>query len=143
MARKQFTLRTEPHVAEVGGVELLFRPEVDGDEFLDGYVELQETQAKLGDGKTDVSPEVLREATVAVRAFLARWMLPESQERFAAMRLPQRVEVGLLEWLLGEEVYGAGRPTGQPSGSVPASPPPGMRGTGSSRSRGSTPGRGR
>ncbi|TDC29496.1 hypothetical protein E1211_25905 [Micromonospora sp. 15K316] len=143
MARKSFTIRTEPHVAEVGDVELLFRPEVDGDEFLDGYVELQDAQKKLGGSEKDLSPEALREATAAVRAFLARWMLPESQQVYATMRLPQRVEASLLEWLMGEEVYGQGRPPTSPSDSSPRPPSPGIRGTGSSRSKASTPARGR
>lgn len=38
MATKRFSLHTEPHVAEIGDdLAFEFRPEVDGDEFLDAY----------------------------------------------------------------------------------------------------------
>lgn len=143
MARKQFQLRTEPHAAVVGDVELLFHPEVMGDEWLDAYEELQAAQKNV-DTK-DPDPASLRAATQAMRDFLARRMLPESAETFAGMRLPDRILVELVEWVA--ELYGGGsggdRPTGSSGGSVPASPRPGSRGTASSRSRGSNPGRGR
>ncbi|MFC8466010.1 hypothetical protein [Streptomyces sp. NPDC057250] len=52
------------------------------------------------------------------------------------MRLPSRVLVELLEWVV--ELYSGGenRPTTSSSGSAPASSSPGTRGRGASRSRG-------
>lgn len=143
MARKSFALRTEPHVAEIGDVELLFRPEVMGDEFLDGYVRLREAQKRVDSEGSDL--EALREVSRVMREFLAGLMLPESAATFAGMRLPDRVLVELLEWTA--ELYGGGsggdRPTGSSGGSAPRSPSPGTRGTVSSRSRASTLVRGR
>ncbi|WP_369387929.1 hypothetical protein AB5J72_10195 [Streptomyces sp. CG1] len=55
MTRRQSTLNTEPHVAELGDVELKFVPEVMGDEFLDGYAALIERQRELGAGAGDLS----------------------------------------------------------------------------------------
>lgn len=85
--RKTFAIRTEPHVAEIGdNVELLFQPEVMGDEFLDAYERLKETQRGLGvevDDLANVDPDRLRQTVGALRVFLAQLMLPESAERFA------------------------------------------------------------
>lgn len=85
MARKQFSLNTQPHVAELGDVELLFIPEVLGDEFLDGYGKLTEAQAKVSgaDDLSKASPEELRALYGAMRAFLVGLMTPESAARFA------------------------------------------------------------
>jgi hypothetical protein len=59
----------------------------------------------------------------------------------ASMPLPDRVLVGLMEWVL--ELYGGGRPPTSSTGSSAASPPRGSRGTGTSRSKASTRARGR
>ncbi|MFC4060257.1 hypothetical protein ACFOWE_18285 [Planomonospora corallina] len=56
------------------------------------------------------------------------------------LRLPDRVHIELMGWLT--EVYGQRPPTLSP-GSAAASPPPGARSTGSSRSKGSTRAAGR
>lgn len=142
--RKRFAIRTEPHVAEIGDdVELLFQPEVMGDEFMDAYSQLQEAQKKLPadpEQLAQVDPKVIKQAKAAVREFLAEMMLPESAEQFGKLRLPDRVLTDLLHWVV--ELYGD-RPTGSSSGSAPASPPGGTSGTGSSRSKASTRTRGR
>jgi hypothetical protein len=86
VARKTFTINTEPHVADVGGTELLFQPEVMGDQFLDHYEQLRDAQAALGVDVGDLSkvePARLREVVGALRTFLARMMMPESAARFA------------------------------------------------------------
>lgn len=75
-----------PHEAEIGDTSYLFEPEVLGDEFLDRYERLQEANRKLNVdpanlGDTDLSK--VREATVAMRVFLASLMLPESASGFA------------------------------------------------------------
>lgn len=58
------------------------------------------------------------------------------------LRLPDRVLVELLEWVV--ELYGGGqRPPTSSGGSAPASPPAGRRGMGVSPSKGSTRARGR
>ncbi|MFF2964221.1 hypothetical protein ACFVT1_36260 [Streptomyces sp. NPDC057963] len=148
MARKSFALRTESHVAEIGDdIELEFQPEVMGDEFLDAYEALQDTYTELGvdpSNAAGMTPAQLRTTTDAVRAFLAGLMLPESAAQFDTMRLPHRVIVALLEWTM--EIYGGNggqRPPTSSNGSAAASPPRGTRGTASSRSKGSTPARGR
>jgi hypothetical protein len=175
--RRSFTINTEPHVAEVGEHELLFQPEVMGDEFLDAYTKLREVQSAGGvdvDDLANLDPAELRKVTAALRVFLAGLMLPESAEVFArwevkagsgkavlgtygtpeeaeaeaakkhgakvtdaSLRLPDRVLVELLEWVV--ELYGSGataRPTGSSSGSAQASPSRGMRGRAGSPSRG-------
>ncbi|MCX5326275.1 hypothetical protein [Streptomyces sp. NBC_00120] len=178
---RTFTLNTTPHVATVGETELLFQPEVMGDEFLDAYESLQDSQQSLGVDVNNLAaadPENLRAVVRSLRLFLARLMLPESAQTFAqwevvkngqavsthatpdeaaqaasevkgattvkdaGMRLPDRVLVELLEWVV--ELYGGGqRPTGLSSGSVQASPPPGTRGRAVSPSKASTRARGR
>ncbi|MFZ3595034.1 hypothetical protein [Streptomyces sp. BH104] len=83
---RTFTLNTEPHVATVGDTDLLFQPEVMGDEFLDAYEGLQETQKTLGvdvNNLGSAEPENLRAVTRALRVFLSRLMLPESAQTFA------------------------------------------------------------
>lgn len=137
--KKTFALQTEPHIADVGGTELQFRPEVLGDEFLDFYSPIQEARQQLaasGEDMTNVPVEQIRELNATIRNFLGQLMLPESRETFVGMRLPDRVLVELLEWSL--ELYGGGsqRPPTSSNGSATASRPPGTRGKGASRSRG-------
>lgn len=144
MATKKIALNIEPHVAEVGDHTLLFQPEVMGEEFIDAYAELQEVHRRLSldtDDLAGTDSEILREASAATRSFLARFMLPESAEEFTGMRLPGRVHVELLEWVV--ELYGGGRPPTSSPASAPASPRAGTRGTGTSRSKASTRTRGR
>ncbi|GAA2948122.1 hypothetical protein ACFPN0_15320 [Kitasatospora cinereorecta] len=84
--KKTFQLHTEPHVAEIGDVELLFVPEVMGDEFLDNYERLREAQTSIGVDVSDlnkVEPAKLRQVVGSLRLFLARLMVEESAERFA------------------------------------------------------------
>jgi hypothetical protein len=120
MARKSFTINTEPHVATVGDLELEFKPEVIGGEFLEAYGELREAQSVLSEGKPgELSAEQARDVHKAMREFLAGFMLPHSAEAFSAVSLPDRILVQLLEWI--SEVYGGGstaRPTGRSSGSA-------------------------
>ncbi|MDN3056843.1 hypothetical protein PH213_20275 [Streptomyces sp. SRF1] len=177
--KKTFALNTEPHVADVGGTELLFQPEVMGDDFMDAYAELREAQRGSGvdpDDLSDADPGQLRQVSRALRGFLAHLMLPESAELLTrldvvadgaviasfqdleeaqehadhttgakvvdGLRLPDRVLVELMEWVI--ELYGGGeRPPMSSSVSAKASPPAGRPGTGASRSRGSTRTRGR
>ncbi|KQW11405.1 hypothetical protein [Streptomyces sp. Root369] len=85
MATKDFAVRTEPHVANLGALgELHFIPEVFGDEFLDGYTQVQAAQAALSGEQdlTKMDPEALRDVYGSMRGFLARLMTPESAERF-------------------------------------------------------------
>lgn len=83
---RTFTLNTEPHVATVGETQLLFQPEVMGDEFLDAYEALQASQKQLGVDVNNLAaaePENLRAVVRALRLFLARLMLPESAKILA------------------------------------------------------------
>lgn len=138
MAKKTFTLNTEPHIAEIGDVQLAFQPEVMGDEFLDAYEALREAQSALGvdmDDLSAVESSQLRQVSAALKTFLARLMLPGSAEMFTEMRLPDRVLIELMEWSV--ELYGSGgnRPTGRSSGSAQASPRTGTPGRAPSRSK--------
>jgi len=84
VAVREFALNTEPHVAKVGETELLFQPEVMGDEFLEAYATMRDATKR--DKGVDVealdtsSPEALRSVTRGLRLFLAQLMLPESAE---------------------------------------------------------------
>ncbi|MEU2487025.1 hypothetical protein ABZ593_20755 [Streptomyces sp. NPDC012617] len=176
MATRKFALNKEPHAAEIGDTQLLFQPEVMGDEFMDAYAALRDAQdaAGIDVGNLDnVDPNTMRHVSRALRDFLAKVMLPESAqlmtqvdvvnagtvlgsyrtweeaEEHAAkvqgaratnsLRLPDRVIVELMEWVV--ELYGGGadrRPPTSSSGSAKASPRTGRRGTGASPSKGST-----
>lgn len=144
MAKKTFALNTDPHVATVGDTDLLFKPEVMGDEFMDYYGALKETYAELGideSDMSDLSTEQLKKSEAAVRTFVSSTMLEESVKIFSTMRLPTRVLLQLLDWVM--EVYGDGRPPTSPSGSSKASAPPGTPSMATSRSTGPTRTRGR
>lgn len=85
MARKQFTLQHEPHVAEVGDIELYFKPEIYGDEFLDAYSALQDTHRELGTDLNDLnslSGDKLRALYGTMRTFLKELMTEESAKQF-------------------------------------------------------------
>lgn len=87
VATKKFAINTEPHVAEIGDdYQLLFRPEVMGDEFLDAWARLQQTLQDLGidEGNLRGAPaEKLRLANRAVRVFLRTFMLEDSARLYA------------------------------------------------------------
>ncbi|MEZ3180818.1 hypothetical protein KYY02_19620 [Streptomyces pimonensis] len=86
--RKSFALNTEPHVADIGGTELKFEPEVMGDEFMDAYAELREAQRAKGIGLEDLAeadPKDIRRTMRSLRLFLARQMLPESAQFFTRL----------------------------------------------------------
>ncbi|GAA2945975.1 MULTISPECIES: hypothetical protein [Streptomyces] len=82
--KKSFALNTDPHVAAIGDTELLFEPEVMGDEFMDAYAEMQAAQqrdtSRDDDDRGSGSADSLRAVVGGVRQFLARLMLPESAE---------------------------------------------------------------
>lgn len=138
MATKRFSLHTETHVAEIGtDLAFEFQPEVDGDQFLDAYDTLKERYSQLqfggGAGLEGVQTSDLREAIGAVRAFLAELMLPADAARFATAKLPNRVVLQLLEWVM--EIYGGGRPPTPSPASATTSRPGGTRGMARSRSK--------
>lgn len=137
MAKKQFTLNKEPHEAQIGDdVTLLFAPEVDGDDFLDHYTELQDGLKELHVDLSDLANadvEKVRATKGVLRTFMSKLMLPESRAEFEGLKLPDRVLIELLEWAV--ELYGGGRPSGSSNGSAPASSSPGTRGRAPSRSR--------
>lgn len=143
MAKTVIAIRTEPHVAEVGDVELKFQPEVVADEFLQAFAEMQDAHTQLKAAGGGINIEAAKAERAALRKFIAVPMLPESREVFAAMVLPDHALLALMQWLMSEEVYGAGRPTGQSAESASASSTPGPRSTSGGRSRASTPARGR
>lgn len=102
MATKSFAINTEPHVADVGGTQLLFQPEVVGAEFAQAYAELREVQKSVKGNKAsstkhakddDTSPETLLKLNHAMRSFLSGFMLPESAEIFSRHELTHKGEV--------------------------------------------------
>jgi len=130
MAERSFEINVDPHVFNVGGARLLLQPEVVGAEFATAYAELRKVQQRVqqsqkaakGASSTKhktadadgIDAEVLTELHEAMRSFLRRFMLPESQEVFDGLRLPDRILVAMLE--AAAELYGstgdADRPTG-------------------------------
>ena len=104
MATKTFHLNTEPHTANVGEHRFQFEPEVVGAEFATAYAELQALQAEV-DGDSE-DPKLLVKLDASIREFLATFMLPESREAFAEVKLPTRILVGMLQWVA--ELYGGG-----------------------------------
>ncbi|MGJ5693807.1 hypothetical protein ACM6RM_11585, partial [Streptomyces pratensis] len=79
--RKSFALHTEPHVAEIGDLELLFSPEVMGDAFMDAYTEMRETQAAEGGAAPDPAAEGLsmHRASRASGEVLAGFLMQDDQ----------------------------------------------------------------
>lgn len=115
MATKSFAINTEPHVADVGGTELLFQAEVIGAEFAQAYAQLRTVQQKVKGTKASstkhakeesLDPDVLVELHHAMKAFVRGFLLPESQTVFDRLRLPDRILVQLMEWVA--ELYGSG-----------------------------------
>lgn len=118
MATKTFEIRTEPHEAVIGANTLLLEPEVIGAEFAQAYASLREVQAKVKGAqagkpsstkhaKADgIDAGILTELSEAMRSFVRRFMLPDSQAVFDGLRLPDRILVQLMEYVA--ELYGGG-----------------------------------
>lgn len=118
MASRTFAINTTPHEAIIGDTTLLFEPEVLGAEFAQAYDMLRTVQQKVkgAEGgkasstkhaKADsVDASVLADLSDAMRVFVATFLLDESREAFAGMRLPDRVLVQLMEY--AAELYGGG-----------------------------------
>ena len=118
MASRDFVINTEPHVANIGTDQLLFRPEVVGAEFAEAYAKLVDVQTKVNErrgvkssstkhAKADaVDPKTLVELNAAMREFLSGLMMPDSQKKFETLAVPDRILVQLLEWV--SELYGGG-----------------------------------
>ncbi len=118
MASKTFEIRTEPHVATVGKVELFFEPEVVGAEFAAAYDKLRAVQTRVAASQgnkssstkhakaADPDGSILTEAGTAVREFVRGFLVPDSRTVFDQMRIPDRVLHQLLEWTT--ELYGGG-----------------------------------
>lgn len=89
--KKTFALHTTPHVADVGGTDLQFQPEVMGDEFMDAYAELIDAQKTASgidlEDPDGIDPVKLRGAARAMRTFLARVMMPDSAEFFTRLHV--------------------------------------------------------
>lgn len=140
--RKRFTVNTEPHVAEIGDDEFLFKPEAYTDELMDAWASLRtledataQTRTKDPDDGTPVDPtevvERAKRASASIRQFVVSMMLEASIPRFNEVKLPDRVLIELMRWVM--EVYGL-RPTGSSNGSSESSPTtnPGDESTGTS-----------
>jgi len=118
MTTKTFAIRTEPHEAIIGSAVLLFEPEVLGSEFAEAYDTLREVQRKVkavkGNGSSstkhakaeDLDTDTLIELSNAMRNFVSRFLLVDSREVFAGLRLPDRVLAELMEYVA--ELYGSG-----------------------------------
>lgn len=118
MATKTFEIRTQPHEAVIGPHTLLLEPEVIGSEFAQAYAAIREVQAKVKGAQASkgsstkhakvdgLDADVLTELSEAMRAFVRRFMLPDSQTVFDGMRVPDRILVKLMEYVA--ELYGGG-----------------------------------
>lgn len=114
MAERTFEIRTEPHVAHVGGIDLLFEPEVIGSEFVAAYTKFQAVEARVSaprKGLNDAQKlaadlEAVNDVEAAMREMLAQFIMPVSRPAFDELRLPQRLLVGMIEWTA--ELYGGG-----------------------------------
>lgn len=106
MAEKSFEIRTETHVATVGPHRFEFEPEVEGATFAGAYAELRAAQAALKAAGDNIGAEELAAVSAAMRMFVGRFMLEESRERFATIKLPDRVLTQMLSW--SAELYGGG-----------------------------------
>ena len=118
MATRNFAINTEPHEAVIGGVTLLFEPEVIGAEFAEAYEQLRAVQQKVKGAQAgkasstkhakadSVDALVLGELSDAMREFVGTFLVAESREVFASLRLPDRILVQLMEW--AAELYGGG-----------------------------------
>jgi hypothetical protein len=119
MASKSFAINTEPHEAKVGDTVLFFEPEVIGAEFAQAYDALRKVQAKVKANKgakasstkhakeeEALDTETLIEISDAMRSFIRQFLLSESRDKFASMRVPDRVLSELMEWVA--ELYGGG-----------------------------------
>lgn len=115
MAEKTFAINTAPHVATIGDVKLQFEPEVIGAAFAEAYSELKTAQQGVKDAGDDVGPAELKAVNEGMRAFLRRFMLPETQQTFDTVRLPDRILVQLMEWVAGLYGGGSGNDHGGPS----------------------------
>jgi hypothetical protein len=106
MTTKKFAINQEPHKAEIGEHTILFQPEAVGAAFVQAYSGLREVQKQVTAAGDEVDADLLTAVNTEMRAFLARFMLPESAELFETLKLPDRVLVQLLEWVA--ELYGGG-----------------------------------
>lgn len=130
MASRNFAINTEPHEAVIGSTTLLFEPEVIGAEFAEAYEQLRAVQQKVKGAqggkasstkhaKADTADAaVLGELSQAMREFVNTFLLEESREAFASLRLPDRILVQLMEW--AAELYGGGSGGGGAEGNTDA-----------------------
>lgn len=117
MAIKTFHLNEEPHTIVVGGYTFLFTPEAGGAEFASAYSALStaQTAAKnsaAAEGEA-VSAEALADVSAALRAFVREFMLPQTVDAFDGVKLPDRVLMGMVEFLA--ETYAGGNDPGTSS----------------------------
>ncbi|WP_224281768.1 hypothetical protein [Streptomyces sp. LS1784] len=103
--RRTFTINTEPHVAEIGDVELLFRPEVMGDEFPDAYTKLRRT---LGVRQPPADPPPRRPLLALGwgSGVQRMWAMPGHREAWPhGLRCRRRrIASGGNGWLMGVDV---------------------------------------
>lgn len=144
MTTQKFQINTEPHVAEIGDdIRLEFQPEVYTDELMDAWAELRSLQTTADEAEQkSKDPAVIKEralaATAALRGFLSGMMLPESQTRFAEVKLPDRILIDVQRWIL--EVYGLRPTTASSDSSTPSDDPTtGLPSSGDSSVEASTP----
>lgn len=106
MATKQFHINTEPHVAEIGDVKLLFSPEIEGAEFASAYARLMERQEELTADGAENDPATIGKLDACIREFINELLLEESREDLAKTRIPLRILTSMLQWIA--EIYGGG-----------------------------------
>lgn len=111
MAEKSFAINDEPHVAKLGSVEFLFKPEVIGADFADAYAILREAQAEIAAaskaGGESMSGETLKKMNESMRSFIRSFLMDESKKAFDTTAIPDRVLIQLMNWTA--ELYGGGQ----------------------------------
>jgi hypothetical protein len=111
MASKTFHLNDQPHSVIVGGYTFLFTPEAGGAEFASAYASLSEAQgSSKPDADGNLAAEALVQVSSALRQFVKTFMLPQTVEAFDNAMLPDRILIGMVEFLA--EVYAGGNDPG-------------------------------
>lgn len=120
MAERSFEIRTEPHKAHIGTTTLLLVPEANGADFVGEYAKLRAAQVKVSGAKAlsnkqarngnpkfeEVSAEALTDLNRTMRDFVSKFLMDESKPVFAALVVPDRVMLQLIEF--AAELYGGG-----------------------------------
>lgn len=113
MASKVFHLNEEPHTITVGDYTFLFTPEAGGAEFASAYALLATAQAEAKGAEGANTAEAMSKVSAALKGFVRQFMLPKTVKAFDGAMLPDRVLMGMVEFLA--ETYAGGNDPGTSS----------------------------